>query len=142
VAILGTSFKANTDDVREAAALTIVPLLIEAGLDVHAHDPQPGLAKQLLGKVHWHDSALTAARDADVTVILTEWEQYRTLDLRQLAGAMRGRVLLDFRNILPAEQVARAGLHYRGLGRPAAGAKSAHRGQGSTPGLRVAASPA
>jgi UDPglucose 6-dehydrogenase len=142
VTILGTSFKANTDDVREAAALTIVPLLLEAGLDVHAHDPQPGLAKRLLDRAHWHDDPLSAARDADVTVILTEWDQYRKLDLGRLAGAMRGRLLLDFRNILTGEQVARAGLHYRGLGRPAASPNPARRGQGSSPAFKVAASPA
>jgi UDPglucose 6-dehydrogenase len=142
VAILGTSFKANTDDVREAAALTIVPLLLEAGIEVHAHDPQPSAAKNLLPGARWHDSALAAAFDADATVILTEWDEYRSLDLTRLAEAMRGQILLDFRNVVSTEQAAHAGLHYRGLGRPSVPARSAKRGQGVASGLRVAASPA
>jgi UDPglucose 6-dehydrogenase len=142
VAILGTSFKANTDDVREAAALTIVPLLLEAGIEVHAHDPQPSTAKRLLPGAHWHDSALTAACNADAAVVLTEWDEYRSLDLVRLADAMSGRVLLDFRNVVPPEQAAAAGLHYRGLGRAAVLPRPAKGGQGAAGGLRVAASPA
>lgn len=142
VAILGTSFKANTDDVREAAALTIVPQLLAAGLEVHAHDPQPGAAMRLLPGAQWHDSALRAVRDADAAVILTEWDEYRSLDMATLAQAMHGRILLDFRNILSAEQAGEAGLHYRGVGRPAVLPRPAKRGQGAASGLRVAASPA
>jgi UDPglucose 6-dehydrogenase len=140
VAILGTSFKANTDDVREAAALTIVPLLLDAGLDVHMHDPQPGHARRLLAGANWHDSALAAALDADVTVILTEWEEYRALNLEQLAETMRGRLLLDFRNVIAAEKALQAGLHYRGLGRLSAITKPKRPGQGAIASLRVAAS--
>lgn len=142
VAVLGTSFKANTDDVREAAALTIVPRLIEAGLEVHAHDPQPGAAKPLLPGVQWHDTAMEAAQGADVTVVLTEWDEYRALDLLRLAKTMRGRQLLDFRNILTGEAAARAGLHYHGIGRPSVAPKPVRRGQGSAASLQVAASPA
>jgi UDPglucose 6-dehydrogenase len=142
VAILGTSFKANTDDVREAAALTIVPLLLGAGLEVHAHDPQPVTAKRLLPGALWHDHALTAARNADAAVILTEWDEYRSLDLVSLADAMRGRLLFDFRNVVSAEQAVQAGLNYRSLGRPAMSAKPTRRGLGAAGGLRVAASPA
>ena len=142
VAILGTSFKANTDDVREAAALTIVPLLLEAGLDVHAHDPQPGNARRMLEGVHWHGNALAAACDADVVVVLTEWDEYRSLDLPQLASVMRGQLLLDFRNIVPSEEAVRAGLHYHGLGRPALRPERTMRGQGTAVDLRMAASPA
>ena len=142
VAILGTSFKANTDDVREAAALTIVPMLIEAGLDVHLHDPQPNGAKRLLPQAHWHTSALDAARDADVAVVLTEWDEYRTLDLDELSQAMNGRALLDFRNIIDRERAASAGLSYQGLGRSAVTAQPARRGYGTSAMARVAASPA
>lgn len=142
VAILGTSFKANTDDVREAAALTIVPLLLEAGIEVHAHDPQPGAARQSLSAAHWHQSALSAARHADAVVILTEWDEYRSLDMLRLADAMSGHMLLDFRNVVPADQAVAAGLHYRGLGRAAVLPEPAKRGQGAATGLRVAASPA
>jgi UDPglucose 6-dehydrogenase len=142
IAILGTSFKANTDDVRDAAALTIVPLLVEAGLDVHLHDPQPQGAKRLLTGVHWHDTALEAARDADVTVVLTEWDEYRTLSLPKLAKIMRGRMLLDFRNIIDRDRAAAASLAYQGLGRSAVTTPPARRGKGSPAMASVAASPA
>ena len=142
VAVLGTSFKANTDDVRDAASLTIVPMLVEAGLEVHLHDPQPDGAKRLLTEVGWHDSALDAARDADVTVFLTEWDEYRTLSLPRLAKAMRGRMLLDYRNIIDRESAAAAGFAYQGLGRSAAIPAPARRGKGTPAMASVAASPA
>jgi UDPglucose 6-dehydrogenase len=142
VAILGTSFKANTDDVREAAALTIVPMLVEAGLDIHLHDPQPNSAKRLLSGVQWHESALGAAKGADVAVVLTEWDEYRTLDLAKLCDAMEGRALLDFRNIIDRERAAAAGLSYQGLGRSALPLQPAKRGYGTSVMARVAASPA
>lgn len=142
VAILGTSFKANTDDVREAAALTIVPLLQQAGLSVHLHDPQPDGAKRLLQDAVWHDTALSAASDADVVVILTEWDEYRTLDLADLAQVMRGRDLLDYRNIIDAERAAAMGLNYQGLGRAPLAFEATRRGQGIAAMPRVAASPA
>lgn len=142
VAVLGTSFKADTDDVREAAALTIVPLLQQAGLDVHAHDPQPQCAKRLLPEVKWHGTAVAAARGADLVVILTEWTEYRELDLKRLAAAMRGRILLDFRNVIPAERAVSAGLNYRPLGRSPLAPTSGPRGQSIDASLRVAAAPA
>jgi UDPglucose 6-dehydrogenase len=142
VAVLGTSFKANTDDVREAAALTIVPILVEAGLDVHLHDPQPQSAKQLLRGVRWHDTAMAALRNADVTVVLTEWDEYKTLSLPKLAKAMRGRDFLDFRNIIDQAQAAAAGLAYQGLGRSAKPATPVRRGKGMAAMASVAASPA
>jgi UDPglucose 6-dehydrogenase len=141
VAVLGTSFKANTDDVREAAALTIVPMLQQAGLAVHAHDPQPQGAKRLLDGVRWHDAALAAAQDADVVVVLTEWDEYRRLDLKRLAKTMRGRIVLDYRNIIEAKEAADAGLSYYGLGRPSVAAGAA-RNRGATAALRIVAAPA
>lgn len=142
VAILGTSFKANTDDVREAAALTIVPMLVATGLDVHIHDPQPSGAKRLLQNVRWHADPLDAVQGADALVVLTEWDEYRTLDLQQVADAMRGRALLDFRNIIDRERAAEVGLSYQGLGRSAVVAQTPRRGHGTGVMARVAASPA
>jgi UDPglucose 6-dehydrogenase len=118
VAVLGTAFKANTDDMREAAALTIVPFLQHAGIRVSAHDPQARSAAQaLFAGVEWHDAPLEAARDADAVVILTEWESYRQLDLGELSRRMRGRHLFDYRNLFDAETANRHGLHYTCLGR-------------------------
>ena len=142
VAILGTSFKANTDDVREAPALTIVPLLQQAGLTVVAHDPQPHVAQRELGNVQWHETAHAAAQDADVVVVLTEWDEYRGLDLTRLAQVMRGKLLLDYRNVIEPERAASAGLHYQGLGRAAVAAYAGRAGRGTVAATRVAAAPA
>ena len=117
-------------------------LLQQAGLSVHLHDPQPDGAKRLLQDAVWHDTALSAASDADVVVILTEWDEYRTLDLADLAQVMRGRDLLDYRNIIDAERAAAMGLNYQGLGRAPLAFEAARRGQGIAAMPRVAASPA
>jgi UDPglucose 6-dehydrogenase len=126
VAVFGTAFKADTDDMRDAAALTLIPQLQAAGVRVAAHDPQAqAMGRQLLTDVEWHDTYLSAARGADAVVILTEWESYRALDLAQLARQMRGRHLFDFRNLFDADRVTRHGLHYASLGRPPARAATA-----------------
>src|SRR5690606_21795638 len=120
VALLGVAFKANTDDVREAAALTIVPLLQQAGVTVSAYDPQAGdNAAQLLKKVEWRDCPYETCRDADLTVVLTEWDVFRSLDLARLARQMRGRTIFDCRNLMDPQEVTRHGFRYVSIGRPA-----------------------
>lgn len=119
VAILGTAFKAGTDDMREAAALTMVPILRKAGITVKAHDPQSRrTGAQLLPGVLWKDDPYDAVADADATVVLTEWRDYRLLDLQKIASLMRGDLLFDYRNLLNAGDVNAAGLRYASLGRP------------------------
>lgn len=119
VAVLGTAFKAGTDDMREAAALTIVPLLQKQGVKVKAHDPQcRTVGAKMLPAVSWHDDPYAAVAGTDAVVVLTEWPDYRTLDWRRIAASMRGRTLFDYRNLLEASAVAAHGLRYIGLGRP------------------------
>lgn len=119
VAILGTAFKTGTDDMREAAALTILPLLLKNGVKVKAHDPQSRRSgEELLPGVLWHDEPLAAVADADVTVILTEWPDYRRLEMPRIASLMRGDLIIDYRNLLNASDVTAAGLRYASLGRP------------------------
>jgi UDPglucose 6-dehydrogenase len=119
VAVLGTAFKANTDDMREAAALTIIPILQRAGVKISAHDPKARKeAERHLRGIDWHQDPYDAARGADLLVVLTEWAEYGTLDLAHIAGLMRGRAVVDYRNIFACEAVVRAGLDYTGLGRP------------------------
>lgn len=118
VAILGTAFKTGTDDMREAAALTILPLLLKSGVTVKAHDPQSRRSgEELLPGVLWQDSPFAAVAEADATVILTEWPDYRSLDLSRVASLMRGDLLFDYRNLLNARDATRAGLRYASLGR-------------------------
>lgn len=121
VTVLGVAFKANTDDVRESAALTIVPNLQKAGFKVRAHDPKAmANATAHLHGVHWCECPYQACEGAGAVVILTEWEDYRGLDLARLAQAMHGSLLFDFRNLLSPDEAAANGLRYVGIGRPVA----------------------
>ena len=120
VAVLGVTFKPNTDDMREAPSLVILPLLQAKGARVQAHDPQGRVnGESLLPRVEWHDSALEAAKGADILVVLTEWNEFRALDLKELRSAMRGNVLVDLRNVFSEELAQAAGLSYQSIGRQA-----------------------
>jgi UDPglucose 6-dehydrogenase len=121
VAVLGIAFKANTDDVRDSAALTIIPLLRAAGVSVSAFDPWARAnASRVLKDVAWHEDAYAACSGADLVVILTEWEMFRTLDLSRLSQHMRGSTIFDCRNLMDPQDVASQGFRYVSLGRPAA----------------------
>ncbi len=117
IAVLGVTFKPNTDDMREAPSLVILPLLQAKGAKIRARDPQGEInGKDLLPGVQWFDSAVEAARGADVLVVLTEWNEFRALDLKALREVMRGGTLVDLRNIYPAAAAEAAGFTYRGVG--------------------------
>jgi UDPglucose 6-dehydrogenase len=121
VTVLGLSFKANTDDMRESPALALIPALIAAGARVRAHDPAAmAAAKPLLPEVDYRADPYAAAEGADALVILTEWDAYRELDLGRLRQVMREPVVVDFRNLYPARTMAERGFRYTSLGRPAA----------------------
>ncbi len=118
IAILGVTFKANTDDMRDAPSLVVLPLLQERGAQIRVFDPQGRKqGEALLPGVVWCGSALEAAKDADILVVLTEWNEFRTLDLKEVAAVMRGKVVVDLRNILHASDAAEAGLTYTAMGR-------------------------
>jgi UDPglucose 6-dehydrogenase len=118
VAVLGVAFKPDTDDVREAPSLTLIPMLQERGATVRAYDPHAREnAEPLLPGVVWCASALEAVEGADVTVIVTEWNELRALDLNKIKSAMRGDVLVDLRNIYLPAQARAAGFDYVGIGR-------------------------
>ncbi|MEL4070215.1 UDP-glucose/GDP-mannose dehydrogenase family protein [Ochrobactrum sp. GPK 3] len=118
VAVLGIAFKPNTDDIRESPALDIVSAIQKAGLSVRAHDPEAmDAAKAVLPGVIWCSSAYEAAEGAGVVALLTEWNAYRALDLKRVAMAMAGKVLIDLRNVYKAEDIAGTGLDYRSVGR-------------------------
>ncbi|WP_316016123.1 UDP-glucose/GDP-mannose dehydrogenase family protein [Roseobacter sp. HKCCA0434] len=118
IGVLGVTFKPNTDDMRDAPALTIVPALVGAGAEVVVTDPEgekEGAA--LLPGVTWAEDAYAAADGADALVILTEWNQFRALDLARIADVMRGDRVADLRNIYTAAEMAAAGLVLTGVGR-------------------------
>jgi UDPglucose 6-dehydrogenase len=118
IAILGATFKPNTDDMRDAPSLVIVPMLQERGATVRVVDPQGRRqAEPLLPGVTWCESALEAATGADVLVTVTEWNEFRALDLKAAKAKMRGDVLVDLRNVFTAELAHAAGFRYSAVGR-------------------------
>jgi UDPglucose 6-dehydrogenase len=119
VAVLGVTFKPNTDDMREAPALTIVPALQAQGATVRVVDPQGRReGEHLLPGVQWLDDPYAAAQGAHLVTLLTEWNQFRALDLKRLAGAMAEPRLADLRNVYSPEEARAAGFTaYDGVGR-------------------------
>ena len=119
IAVLGVTFKPNTDDMREAPSLTVIPALIGGGAKVRAVDPQGHReASEMLPGVTWLDDAYEAAQDADALVILTEWNEFRALDLKRLAEGMSFAALADLRNIYSSRDAKRAGFkRYVSVGR-------------------------
>jgi len=117
IAVLGVTFKPNTDDMREAPSLVIIPMLQSRGATIKACDPKGyANADALLPGVDWCRNALEAAQGADVLVVLTEWNEFRAVDLGELRKVMRGNVLVDLRNIYHRPLAEAAGFFYRGVG--------------------------
>jgi UDPglucose 6-dehydrogenase len=118
IGVLGLTFKPNTDDMRDAPSIPLVEGLVEGGAEVVAFDPVGReQAEKVLPAITYADSAEAVADDADAVVIITEWDEFRALDLDDLAGRMRGKVLVDLRNIYDRADAEKAGLTYRGVGR-------------------------
>jgi UDPglucose 6-dehydrogenase len=118
IGILGLTFKPNTDDMRDAPALDIVPALQAMGAHVQAFDPEGHEARQLLRDVDFKDGPYDAAAGADAVVILTEWDQFRALDLDRMRLMMRTPLVIDLRNIYPPDDMRRRGFDYVSVGRP------------------------
>ncbi len=119
LAILGLTFKPETDDMRDAPSLAILPKLIENGAIIHAHDPQ-GMkeAKHMLPpQVKYFDDIYETVKGADAVVLMTEWNVYRALDLEQVRSIMQGNAFIDLRNVYESEQMVRAGFDYFSVGR-------------------------
>ncbi|WP_296424627.1 UDP-glucose/GDP-mannose dehydrogenase family protein [Yoonia sp.] len=119
VAVLGATFKPNTDDMRESPALTIVPALLGGGATVRVTDPHgKAEGEALLPGVTWVANAYDAAEGADLLVLLTAWNEFRALDLTRLAGSMRTPLMADLRNIYSPDDVLKAGFKaYASIGR-------------------------
>ena len=119
VTVLGVTFKPDTDDMRDAPSLTIVPALVGGGARVRVCDPQgQAEGEALLPGVTWHKDPYAAAGGADLLVILTEWNEFRALDLERLAGTMTAPVMADLRNVYSAATARQAGFaKYEAVGR-------------------------
>ena len=119
IAVLGLAFKDGTDDCRQSPAMEIVYNLLEHKANITAYDPKAmGTACQLVGdKISYADDMYACIEDADVLVILTEWNEFKSLDLQKAANLMRNRNIVDCRNLLDAEKAVQNGFEYQGIGR-------------------------
>ena len=119
VALLGLTFKPNTDDMRDAPSIAIAQALIDAGVEVTAYDPEGmELARPLMPEVAMLPNAYEAIEGADAIVIVTEWDAFRALDLGRVRELVRAPVLVDLRNIYEPEELRGAGFTYISVGRP------------------------
>src|SRR6476661_4827859 len=126
IALLGLTFKPNTDDMREAPSLAIIRGLQDAGAHVRAYDPVGmDLARTILDGVTFAEDAYDCAEGAHALVLVTEWEAFRALDLGRIRGLLATPILVDLRNVYRADEVRRKGFSYTGVGRPAAADASA-----------------
>jgi len=119
IAVLGLTFKPETDDMRDAPSLAILPALLDKGAIIQAHDPEGmSSARELLppSVVYMEDAAATL-EGADAVVLMTEWNQYRGLDLKAAQAKMRGRVFVDLRNVYEPDEMKNAGFDYHCVGR-------------------------
>ncbi|HIG21371.1 UDP-glucose/GDP-mannose dehydrogenase family protein [Henriciella sp.] len=119
IGVLGLAFKPNTDDMRDAPSLDIIPALTEAGATVRAYDPESmHEAEKLLSGLDYAESAYAAIDGADAMVIITEWDQFRALDLDRVKASLKSDIVVDLRNIYSPEDMAKRGFTYISVGRP------------------------
>ncbi|KDA00709.1 UDP-glucose dehydrogenase family protein, partial [Hyphomonas oceanitis] len=119
IGVLGLAFKQNTDDMRDAPSLDILPALMAAGAKVRAYDPEAMTeAANLLEGVVFATSPYDAIQDSDAMVIITEWDQFRALDFDRVKAALNTNIVVDLRNIYSPEDMAARGFAYTSIGRP------------------------
>ncbi len=119
IAVLGLTFKPETDDMRDSPAITILPALLEKGANLRAHDPQgmEEAKKYLPANITYVNNAYEACENADAVILMTEWNQYRALHLDKLGGLMKKKVFIDLRNVYEPEKLQAHGFAYVGVGR-------------------------
>ncbi len=118
VGVFGLSFKPETDDMREAPALTILTALSEKGVKITAHDPQATkIAKEMMPEIKYVNDPYQVAKEADCVILMTEWNQYRALDLDRIKRMMKGSAFVDLRNVYEPETLREKGFEYFGVGR-------------------------
>ena len=123
ITILGLTFKPNTDDMRDSPSLDVIPALVKNNCKLKVFDPE-GMeeAKKILGKfskkIEWSNDSYKACHGSDAVVILTEWNQFRALDLKKIKKVLKNPILIDLRNIYKPDEMLKIGLQYHSLGRP------------------------
>jgi UDPglucose 6-dehydrogenase len=129
IAVLGLTFKPNTDDMREAPSIALVTALQDLGATVRAYDPA-GMeqAKAVMPDITYCDSPYSAAAGAHALVLVTEWEQFRALDFGRLKATMASPVFVDLKNVYQASDIAALGFEYESVGRPKSNSQTRSRG--------------
>ncbi len=118
IGILGVTFKAETDDMRESPSLIVIPDLQENGMNISVYDPEGEKeASKLIKNVNWKKTAYEAAENVDCLVILTDWEEFKNLDLNKLKNSMKRPLIYDFRNIFDPDMMTELGFEYFSIGR-------------------------
>ena len=118
IGLLGLAFKPNTDDMRDAPSIDIAATLMQSGAEVRAYDPVaiPN-AQRLMPEIHYADDPYVLAAGCDALVVVTEWNEFKQLDLERVLAAMRGNVVIDGRNIYSTRELQARGFVHRGIGR-------------------------
>jgi UDPglucose 6-dehydrogenase len=121
MAVWGLSFKPRTDDMREAPAVTIIEALLDAGAEIHAHDPEAlRLARTIFGdRISYHGVAYDALHGADALLVVTEWGEFKQPDFERMKALMKQPLIFDGRNLYDPESLRRLGFTYYPIGRPA-----------------------
>ena len=118
IGILGVTFKAETDDMRESPSLIVIPDLQENGMNISVYDPEGEKeASKLIKNVNWKKTAYEAAENVDCLAILTDWEEFKNLDLNKLKNSMKRPLIYDFRNIFDPDMMTELGFEYFSIGR-------------------------
>ncbi len=119
IAVLGLSFKPNTDDMREAPSIKIIDYLLSEGANIKAFDPKAmENAKKLFPQIEYTKTSLDATKGADAAVFLTEWDEFKKIDLNKLKKSLKSQIILDGRNIFHAQKMRELGFNYHSVGRP------------------------
>ena len=117
IAVLGLTFKADTDDMREAQSITILTSLLEKGAKVNAYDPQGmPMAKKIMPDIQYFDDQYEACKGADCVVLMTEWKQFKNIDFDRLRKVVKEPIFVDLRNHIDSNVAKKHGFNYRGLG--------------------------
>ena len=139
IAVLGLTFKPDTDDMRDAPSVPLIETLQRFGAQIRAHDPVGAEnASRILSDVEFHDDAYECARGADAVVVITEWDSIRKLDLARLKKVMRQAVLIDLRNAFAPGVAEALGFRVTAIGRPTPRQEMTGRGPGTHAGLQGA----
>jgi UDPglucose 6-dehydrogenase len=124
IGVLGLSFKPGSDDMREARSVLVISLLAKHGCQIRAYDPVAmETAAKLMPEVIYCENAYEVARGSDALLLVTEWDEFKTLDMKKMASLMNYPIMVDGRNLYDPEEMSRAGFMYNGIGRRGAGVK-------------------